>query len=192
MSLAAIRLRTIGIIDFSVGLQCQEVGRAECKFLMHSPKTEHMTGRQPVRCRFSPNCCRICWHAMSSPNLMRSMASPATGNPPGWPKLIHNLWATRQTEMVEEYPAHVVSAWLGNSVAIANKHYLQVTDEHFKKTVQYRAELGKREVNDKTPEYWLMRKMRSCRNSPMVTRFAPMAIASRLCPKIRRNCTSGV
>ena len=26
---------------------------------------------------------------------------------------------------------HVVCAWIGNSAAVAAKHYLQVTDEHF-------------------------------------------------------------
>lgn len=48
-----------------------------------------------------------------------------------WPKLWHNLRSTRQTELAERYPIHVVCAWLGNSRAVAQEHYLQVTDEHF-------------------------------------------------------------
>jgi hypothetical protein len=48
-----------------------------------------------------------------------------------WPKLFHNLRATRQTELAESFPAHVVCAWMGNSQAVAARHYLQVTDEHF-------------------------------------------------------------
>ena len=48
-----------------------------------------------------------------------------------WPKLFHNLRATRQTELAETFPAHVVCDWLGNSQAVAARHYLQVTDEHF-------------------------------------------------------------
>lgn len=48
-----------------------------------------------------------------------------------WPKLFHNLRSTRQTELTEEFPAHVVSAWLGNSVVVAQAHYLQVLDRHF-------------------------------------------------------------
>lgn len=48
-----------------------------------------------------------------------------------WPKAWHNLRATRQTELEEDYPTHVVCAWLGNSPEVARKHYLQVTDEHF-------------------------------------------------------------
>jgi len=48
-----------------------------------------------------------------------------------WPKLFHNLRATRETELAESFPAHVFCAWIGNSQMVAQKHYLQVTDEHF-------------------------------------------------------------
>jgi len=36
----------------------------------------------------------------------------------------------------ERFPSHVVCAWLGNSVQVARKHYLQVTDEHFEQALQ--------------------------------------------------------
>jgi len=49
-----------------------------------------------------------------------------------WPRLFHNLRASCETELVEKYPLHVVSAWLGHSAIIANKHYLQIRDEHFR------------------------------------------------------------
>ena len=48
-----------------------------------------------------------------------------------WPKLFHNLRATRQTELADSYPAHVVCSWLGNTKGVAMKHYLQTTEEHF-------------------------------------------------------------
>ena len=48
-----------------------------------------------------------------------------------WPKLFHNLRSSRQTELAETYPIHVVCAWIGNSRAVAQEHYLQVTDAHF-------------------------------------------------------------
>jgi len=54
-----------------------------------------------------------------------------------WPKLFQNLRATRETELAETYPMHVVCAWIGNSAAIAAKHYLQVTDEHFDKATHF-------------------------------------------------------
>jgi len=53
-----------------------------------------------------------------------------------WPKLFHNLRASRQTELAEDYPAHVVCCWIGNSRIVAEKHYLQVTDDHFQKAAQ--------------------------------------------------------
>ena len=49
-----------------------------------------------------------------------------------WPKLFHNLRASRETELAAEYPIHVVCAWIGNTEMIAAKHYLQVTDDDFK------------------------------------------------------------
>ncbi len=53
-----------------------------------------------------------------------------------WPKLFQNLRSTRQTELEETFPSHVVCKWMGNSQSVARKHYLQVTDEHFQKAAQ--------------------------------------------------------
>jgi hypothetical protein len=50
-----------------------------------------------------------------------------------WPKLWHNLRASRQTELAEQFPSHVVCQWLGNSPAIAARHYLQTTEEHYER-----------------------------------------------------------
>ncbi len=50
-----------------------------------------------------------------------------------WQKPFQNLRSTRETEPAEAYPIHVVCAWIGNSEAVATKHYLQVTDEHFER-----------------------------------------------------------
>jgi hypothetical protein len=57
-----------------------------------------------------------------------------------WPKLFHNLRATRETELAESFPLHVVCAWIGNSQSIAARHYLQVTDEHFGRAIQESAQ----------------------------------------------------
>jgi hypothetical protein len=53
-----------------------------------------------------------------------------------WPKLFHNLRASRETELAQEHPLHVVCAWIGNSQQIAAKHYLQVTDDHFEQALK--------------------------------------------------------
>lgn len=48
-----------------------------------------------------------------------------------WPKPFHNLRASRETELAASFPLHVVCDWIGNSERIADRHYLQVTDDHF-------------------------------------------------------------
>jgi len=48
-----------------------------------------------------------------------------------WPRLLHNLRASRETELAAEFPLHVVTRWLGNTPRIAMKHYLQVTEDDF-------------------------------------------------------------
>jgi len=48
-----------------------------------------------------------------------------------WPRIFHNLRATRQTELTRTVPAHVVAAWMGNSAQTAAKHYLHAIDDDF-------------------------------------------------------------
>jgi len=50
-----------------------------------------------------------------------------------WPKLFQNLRATRQTELCEQWPEHIVCTWIGNSQQVARKHYLQITEKHYEK-----------------------------------------------------------
>jgi len=52
---------------------------------------------------------------------------------PTWPKLLVNLRASRETELMQEHPEHVVHAWLGNSKEVAADHYLMVTDEDYRR-----------------------------------------------------------
>ena len=53
-----------------------------------------------------------------------------------WPRLFHNLRASRETELVESYPVQVVTSWLGNTPAIAMRHYLMTTDAHFEAAIK--------------------------------------------------------
>ena len=50
--------------------------------------------------------------------------------------MFQNLRSTRETELADDFPMHVVCQWIGNSQPIAAKHYLQVTDDHFSKAVR--------------------------------------------------------
>ncbi len=59
-----------------------------------------------------------------------------------WPRIFHNLRSSRQTELEETFPSHVVCKWIGNSPQVARKHYLQTTDEHFERAIKGGAESG--------------------------------------------------
>jgi integrase len=45
-----------------------------------------------------------------------------------WPKLFHNLRASRETELMREYDLATVCKWIGNSPAVAAKHYAMSVD----------------------------------------------------------------
>ncbi len=79
-----------------------------------------------------------------------------------WPRLWHNLRASRQTELEEQFPSHVVCAWLGNSEAVARKHYLQVREVDFQKAARIPArgtpasgdfETHRVPTNEETPRF---------------------------------------
>jgi hypothetical protein len=53
-----------------------------------------------------------------------------------WPKLFQNLRSTRETESAETYPIQAVCEWIGNTVAVVAKHYLQTTDEHYRQALE--------------------------------------------------------
>ena len=50
-----------------------------------------------------------------------------------WPRVFHNLRSSRQTELQELHPVHVVCKWLGNSPEVARDHYLQVRESDYEK-----------------------------------------------------------
>jgi hypothetical protein len=50
-------------------------------------------------------------------------------------RIFHALRSSRETELVDEFPLHVVTAWLGNTPKIADKQYNQVTESHFARAV---------------------------------------------------------
>tara|TARA_R110002072_G_scaffold303069_2_gene492699 strand:+ start:29134 stop:30501 length:1368 start_codon:yes stop_codon:yes gene_type:complete len=52
-----------------------------------------------------------------------------------WPRLWHNLRASRQTELSDRFPTHVVCRWIGNSEDVAREHYLSVTPEHIERAI---------------------------------------------------------
>jgi len=57
-----------------------------------------------------------------------------------WPRLFHALRASCETDLAREYPITTVCKWIGNTVAIAARHYVQVTDADFQRAAMGGAE----------------------------------------------------
>jgi integrase len=53
-----------------------------------------------------------------------------------WPRPFQNLRSSRETELAESFPLHVVCQWIGNTARVATAHYLQVTEDHFKRAAK--------------------------------------------------------
>jgi len=53
--------------------------------------------------------------------LLRAGLSP-------WPRLFHNLRASRETELMREYDLATVAKWIGNSPEVAARHYATSVD----------------------------------------------------------------
>ncbi len=128
-----------------------DVDWSRSRFLVHSSKTERYEGKD---CRWVPMFPELRSHLEQAFDGIEAGASEyvitryrltnsnlrtqfnriirRAGLKP-WPRLFQNLRSTRQTELAESFPLHVVTAWIGNSQVVAKRHYLQVTDEHFEK-----------------------------------------------------------
>ncbi|WP_236622168.1 tyrosine-type recombinase/integrase [Novipirellula maiorica] len=72
----------------------------------------------------------------SDANILTTMEKIVThaGYTP-WPKLMQNLRATRETELLAHYPCKDVTSWLGNSPAVANKHYAMAMQSSFDRAI---------------------------------------------------------
>jgi len=85
-----------------------------------------------------------------------------------WPRLFQNMRASRETELTQHHPLHVVVAWIGNSAAIATRHYLQVTDADYDK-----ANLGGAESGALGAQNQAQQPAAGCGGEPQETTQAP-------------------
>jgi hypothetical protein len=46
-------------------------------------------------------------------------------------KIVPQLRSSRETELLEEFPVHVVALWMGHDAKVSLKHYAQTTEDHF-------------------------------------------------------------
>jgi integrase len=120
-------------------------------FTVQSPKTEHIEGRARREVPMFPELVPYftAWHTQRQkgtslvfPNLVKRsnlrtqahrIIRKARIDP--WTRVFQNLRASRETELVEDFPIHVVTQWLGNSPDTAAKHYLTMRDIHLERAV---------------------------------------------------------
>jgi integrase len=115
---------------------------------VRSPKTEHHVGGQGRFVPLFPELRSVLADAFELaepgdvyvlPDHLRLHANPSVwlkrlaisaGVEP-WCKPWVNLRSTRETELLDRHPVHAVCKWIGNSPAVAMRHYAQVQDRHF-------------------------------------------------------------
>jgi hypothetical protein len=80
------------------------------------------------------------------------LAAMARAGVAPWQKLFVNCRATRATELAESYPVQVAAAWLGHSPAVAARHYLQTTEEHFTRATYVEAKQAAQKAAQQPPQ----------------------------------------
>jgi integrase len=140
-----------------LSLKWADIDWEHSRFTVHSPKTEHHEGKGsrqvPIFPELLPHLRECFEKAVPGTEYVITRYRNATQNlgtqftrilqsagVKPWPKLFHNLRASRQTELADIWPEHVVCKWLGNSKLVARKSYLRVTEAHFAKAAQKAAQ----------------------------------------------------
>jgi integrase len=136
-----------------LALRWVDVDWDKSKMLVHSSKTEHHVGGEsrwvPIFPELMPHLRAVFEQAAPSAAYVITRYRSAEQNLrtqferiikraglKQWPKLFQNLRSTRETELADIYPEHVVTRWIGHTSAVARKHYLQVTDAHFEQAAK--------------------------------------------------------
>ena len=134
----------------TLGLRWIDIDWEHSRIHVRSPKTAHFAGHESRDIPLFPELLPLLQEAFDEAepgsvyiigkyrdkavNLRTRLARiiRAAGVTP-WGKIFQNCRATRQTELGDDFAPHVVCAWLGNSEPVAMRHYLHVTDEHYRK-----------------------------------------------------------
>ena len=155
-----------------LSLKWENVDFASGRMTVTSPKTEHLEGREyrvvPIFARLRQHLEDA--HELAAPGEVYVVSGlqgngyRATAQGEGgwlntnmrttfeklirraglqtWPRLFQNLRASCETDLMQNHPIHVVTAWIGNTPKIALGHYLQTLDSDFQKALSGGAESG--------------------------------------------------
>jgi len=140
------------------GLRWSDIDWSKKTFRVHSPKTEHLDRKQYRDVPMFPELVpyfeewknqrgdgeELVFPRLLGRSNIREYAlriiRKASIEP--WPRVYQNLRASRETELVEEFPVHVVTSWLGNTPDVAAKHYLSVLPAHLERAVSPKGSNG--------------------------------------------------
>jgi len=144
-----------------VRLKWSDINWERGRLLVHSPKTEHIAGHESRLVPIFPELLPYLRDAFEQAKEgavyciekysgkwtnvgthLRRIICKAGLKP--WPKVFQNLRSTRETELCERWPEYIICAWIGNTKAVARKHYLQVTEEHFEQAAAGSAEAAQK------------------------------------------------
>jgi integrase len=139
-----------------LGLRWQDIDWDRARIHVTSPKTAHFEGRGSREIPLFPELVGpvqelfeqaaegaeyvIVRYRRTNSNLrtqLERIIKKAGLN--AWPRVFQNLRSSRETELAETYPLHVVTYWIGNTARIAERHYLQVPDAMYEQAAQNRA-----------------------------------------------------
>ena len=127
-------------------LRWSDIDWSAGRMIVRSPKTEHHEGRDSRELPLFPEVLSYLLDAreladdgavhvlsrLRGENLRTTAEKIVrrSGVTP-WSKLFQNLRSSFETDLTASFPLHVACGWAGNTEAVAVKHYLKITDEHF-------------------------------------------------------------
>jgi integrase len=149
---ALARFAGLRIPSELIGLKWVDILWEQGKIRVASPKTEHLPGKDHRWVPLFPEIRKPLEESFEQAPVGETFIFPKTitlktnlrkgltdilkkaGVSP-WPRLFQNLRASRETELAQDYPLHVVTSWIGNTPSVAIGHYLTVQDSDFSKAV---------------------------------------------------------
>ncbi len=161
----------------SLSLRWEDIHWEENRMLVHASKTAHLPGRG---CRAVPLFPEVRFYLEQARNhaepqaeyvfpehLRRRAQGPRGWNGANlrtgllriirraglepWPRPWHNLRASCETDLVQQFPLPKVAKWIGNTAAVAMRHYVDVTDEDFRRAASGASRLATAPAGEPRP-----------------------------------------
>jgi integrase len=159
--IALSRFAGLRVPSEALSLRWQDVDWERGRLIVPSPKTQHLAGRSyrviPLFPAVRPYL-EAAWDAAPegaeyvTPEEYRKRAQGPGGwananlrttlekvvrraGLEPWPRLWHSMRASCETDLARQFPLAVVAKWLGNTQAVAMRHYVDVTDADFERAI---------------------------------------------------------